>query len=400
MIDFTIPENIEKLKETTQKFILNSIIPMEKDKRQDSHGPHDELRKELNQKAKKVGLLSPSVGKEWGGLGLDMRGMAVVFEASGYSLLGPQAMNCSAPDEGNMHLLEVVANKDQKEEWLKPLANAEIRSCFSMTEPSPGAGSDPTMLQTTATKNKKGWLINGEKWFITGFNGAKLNIIMAKTSEKIEKGKGATMFLVNNLNPSIIKLRTQNSMESSFAGGHCQIQFKNLQVTEDQVLGKVGEGYKYAQVRLAPARLTHCMRWLGAAQRAHDIAASYASKRYAFGKKIGDHGGLAFQLSDNEIDIHLSRIFIYHTAWLLDQGQEARNESSMSKIFCSEAAFRIVDKAMQTLGGMGITDDTIVERLFREIRPFRIYDGPSEVHRWAIAKRLMKNMQGKNIIPN
>ena len=139
MIDFEIPENIEKLKETTQKFILNSIIPMEKDKRQDSHGPHDELRKELNQKAKKVGLLSPSVGKEWGGLGLDMRGMAVVFEASGYSLLGPQAMNCSAPDEGNMHLLEVVANKDQKEKWLKPLANAEIRSCFSMTEPSPGA---------------------------------------------------------------------------------------------------------------------------------------------------------------------------------------------------------------------------------------------------------------------
>ena len=400
MIDFTIPEEIEKLKEATQKFIFNTVIPMEKDKRQDNHGPHDTLRKELNQKAKKAGLLSPSVGKEWGGLGLDMRGMSVIFEASGYSLLGPQAMNCSAPDEGNMHLLEVVANKDQKEEWLKPLAAANIRSCFSMTEPSPGAGSDPTMLQTTATRTKRGWVINGEKWFITGFNGAKLNIVMAKTSEKIENNEGATMFLINNNDPGITKLRTQNSMESSFAGGHCQIQFKDLEVSDDQVLGEVGLGYKYAQVRLAPARLTHCMRWLGAAQRAHDIATSYASTRYAFGKKIGDHGGLAFQLSDSEIDIHLSRLFIYNTAWLLDQGNEARNESSMSKIFCSEAAFRIVDRAMQTLGGMGITDDTVVARLFREIRPFRIYDGPSEVHRWAIAKRLMKNMQGKNIISN
>jgi len=400
MIDFTIPEEIEKLKEATQKFIFDTVIPMEKDKRQDNHGPHDTLRKELNQKAKKAGLLSPSVGKEWGGLGLDMRGMSVSFEASGYSLLGPQAMNCSAPDEGNMHLLEVVANKDQKEEWLKPLTAAKIRSCFSMTEPSPGAGSDPTMLQTTATRTKRGWVINGEKWFITGFNGAKLNIVMAKTSEKIENNRGATMFLINNNDPGIIKLRTQNSMESSFAGGHCQIQFKDLEVSDDQVLGEVGLGYKYAQVRLAPARLTHCMRWLGAAQRAHDIATSYASTRYAFGEKIGDHGGLAFQLTDSEIDIHLSRLFIYNTAWLLDQGNEARNESSMSKIFCSEAAFRIVDRAMQTLGGMGITDDTVVERLFREIRPFRIYDGPSEVHRWAIAKRLMKNMQGKNIISN
>ena len=397
MIDFKIPDEIEKLKETTQKFILENVIPREKDPRQDSHGPHDTLRTELNNEAKTLGLLSPSVGKEWGGLGLNMRDMSVVFEASGYSLLGPQAMNCSAPDEGNMHMLEVVANKEQKEKWLRPLAEAKIRSCFSMTEPSPGAGSDPTMLQTVAKKTSKGWVINGEKWFITGYNGAKLNIIMAKTSEKIEKGHGVTMFLVDNDDPAIIKLRTQNSMESSFPGGHCQIKFKNLIVSDEQVLGEVGQGYKYAQVRLAPARLTHCMRWLGAAQRAHDIATSYASKRYAFGKKIGDHGGLAFQLADNEIDIQMSRLFIYNTAWLLDQGEEARNESSMSKIFCSEAAFRVVDRAMQTLGGMGITDDTLVERLFKEIRPFIIYDGPSEVHRWVRAKRLMKSVEGKNI---
>jgi len=296
-----------------------------------------------------------------------------------------------------MHMLEEVANNDQKHLWLKPLAEAKIRSCFSMTEPSPGAGSDPTMLKTTATKTNNGWLINGEKWFITGFNGAKLNVIMAKTAEIIEKGHGATIFLVDNENPAIEKIRTQNSMESSFPGGHCQIKFNNLEVPDESVLGEVNLGYKYAQIRLAPARLTHCMRWLGAAQRAHDIATNYASKRIAFGKNIGDHGGLAFQLTDNEIDIYMSRLFIWNTAWLIDQGEEARNESSMSKVFCSEAAFRIVDRAMQTLGGMGITDDTMVERLFREIRPFRIYDGPSEVHRWAVAKRLMKKVKGKNI---
>ena len=397
MIDFEIPDKTKKLKETTEKFILEKVIPLEKDSRQDIHGPHDDLRTELNEEAKKVGLLSPSVGKEWGGLGLNMRDMSVIFEASGYSLLGPQAMNCSAPDEGNMHMLEVVANNEQKNTWLKPLAAAEIRSCFSMTEPSPGAGSDPTMLKTTATKTDNGWLINGEKWFITGFNGAKLNIIMARTAEKIEKGYGATIFLVDNENPAIEKIRTQNSMESSFPGGHCQIRFNNLEVPDTSVLGEVNLGYKYAQVRLAPARLTHCMRWLGAAKRAHDIASDYASKRTAFGKTIGEHGGLAFQLTDNQIDIHMSRLFIWHTAWLIDQGDEARNESSMSKVFCSEAAFRIVDRSMQTLGGMGITDDTMVERLFREIRPFRIYDGPSEVHRWAVAKRIMKASKGKNI---
>ena len=397
MIDFEIPDKTKKLKETTEKFILEKVIPLEKDSRQDIHGPHDDLRTELNEEAKKVGLLSPSVGKEWGGLGLNMRDMSVIFEASGYSLLGPQAMNCSAPDEGNMHMLEVVANNEQKNTWLKPLAAAEIRSCFSMTEPSPGAGSDPTMLKTTATKTDNGWLINGEKWFITGFNGAKLNIIMARTEEKIEKGYGATIFLVDNENPAIEKIRTQNSMESSFPGGHCQIRFNNLEVPDTSVLGEVNLGYKYAQVRLAPARLTHCMRWLGAAKRAHEIASDYASKRTAFGKTIGEHGGLAFQLTDNQIDIHMSRLFIWHTAWLIDQGDEARNESSMSKVFCSEAAFRIVDRSMQTLGGMGITDDTMVERLFREIRPFRIYDGPSEVHRWAVAKRIMKAAKGKNI---
>jgi len=389
MIDFALSERMQDLKARTEAFVRDQVIPCESDPRQGEHGLEDSLRDELMAKARAAGLLSPHVGTGYGGLGCDMREMAVVFEAAGYSLLGPQALNCNAPDEGNMHLLEVVASEGQKAQWLRPLAAGEIRSCFSMTEPD-GAGSDPNMLATTARQDGNHWVINGRKWFITGFEGAKLNIVMALTSDRIEKGRGATMFLVDNDDPAIENVRLQETMESSFAGGHCEIRFNDLRVSADRVLGEIGEGYRYAQVRLAPARLTHCMRWLGAARRAHDIACEYAGRRHAFGKPLIEHEGVGFMLADNEMDLHLARLAIWQCAWVLDQGGQARQESSMAKVICSEKEFRIVDRCMQVLGGMGITRDTLVERIWREIRPFRIYDGPNEVHRWAIANRVAR----------
>ena len=258
-----------------------------------------------------------------------------------------------------------------------------------MTEPD-GAGSDPGMLATTARQDGNHWVISGRKWFITGYDGAKLNIVMACTSERIERGRGATMFLVDNDDPAIEAVRRQTTLESSFAGGHYELRFNDLRVSADQVLGEIGDGYRYAQVRLAPARLTHCMRWLGAAKRAHDIACAYAVRREAFGKPLVEHEGVGFMLADNELDMHLARLVIWQAAWVLDEGGQARQESSMAKVFCSEAEFRVVDRCMQILGGTGITSDTLVERLWREIRPFRIYDGPNEVHRWAIANRIAK----------
>jgi len=389
MIDFALSERMQDLKARTEAFVRDQVIPFESDPRQGEHGLEDSLRNELMAKARAAGLLSPHVGTGYGGLGCDMRERAVVFEAAGYSLLGPQALNCNAPDEGNMHLLEVVASEGQKAQWLRPLAAGEIRSCFSMTEPD-GAGSDPNMLATTARQDGNHWVINGRKWFITGFEGAKLNIVMALTSDRIEKGRGATMFLVDNDDPAIENVRLQETMESSFAGGHCEIRFNDLRVSADRVLGEIGEGYRYAQVRLAPARLTHCMRWLGAARRAHDIACEYAGRRHAFGKPLIEHEGVGFMLADNEMDLHLARLAIWQCAWVLDQGGQARQESSMAKVICSEKEFRIVDRCMQVLGGMGITRDTLVERIWREIRPFRIYDGPNEVHRWAIANRVAR----------
>jgi len=385
-MDFSIPPELSDLQDRTRAFIRDKIIPLEGDVRQERHGPTDELRRELNALAKEAGLLAPHVAKEYGGLGLGHVGRAIVFEEAGYSVLGPLAMNLSAPDEGNMHLMEVVATPEQKERWLRPLAAGEIRSCFCMTEPPPGAGSDPAALLTTAVRDGDHYVIEGTKWFTTGAVGAGFAIIMAKG----EDGR-ATMFLADMDQPGIRIARVMDTLDQGFAGGHAVVEFDGLRVPADDVLGAAGEGFRYAQVRLAPARLTHCMRWLGAARRAQDIAVSYAAKREAFGKPIAQHEGIGFMLADNDMDIRTSRLTIWHTAWLLDQGERAGTESSIAKVVCSEAIWRVADRCVQVLGGVGVTGETMVERIFREVRGFRIYDGASEVHRWSLAQKIVKH---------
>ena len=389
-MDFTIPAELRDLQERTERFVRDEIMPREADPRQGAHGPGEEFRLELVALARRTGLLSPHVGEEWGGLGLDHRGKAVVFEAAGYAPLATIAMNIFAPDEGNMHLLEQVADARQKEEWLRPLAAGQIRSCFMMTEPAPGAGADPSMLLTTARRDGAEFVIDGTKWLITGAVGARFAIIMAKNDSDPLGPAGATMFLAPMDAPGIHVERVLDTLDSYMSGGHAVVRLDGLRVPESAVLGRVGEGFRYAQARLGPARLTHCMRWLGAARRAHDIATDYARRRTAFGKPLGEHEGVGFMLADNELDMHTSRLAIWHAAWVLDQGGRGRHESSMAKVICSEAICRVVDRSMQILGGLGVTDDTIVARLYREVRPFRIYDGPSEVHRWSIAQRILR----------
>lgn len=388
MIDFSPTPEQEQLKSRVDAFIRERIMPLEGDPRQGPHGPGDDFRRELNALARDAGLLAPHVGREWGGLGLGHVSCAIVFEAAGYSPIGPLALNCSAPDEGNMHMLEVIATDAQKRRFLAPLAAGEARSCFAMTEPAPGAGADPQALATEAAPDGAGYVINGRKWLITGADGAAFAIIMARAPE------GATMFLADMPATGIRIERILDTIDQGFAGGHAVLAFENLRVPRENVLGAVGEGYKYAQVRLAPARLTHCMRWLGAARRAHDIALGYAARRKAFGKTLGEHEGVGFMLADNELDLHQCRLAIWHCAWLLDQGHSAGSMSSMAKVACSEALFRVADRCVQILGGLGVTRDTVVERIFREIRAFRIYDGPSEVHRWALARRALRAARG------
>jgi acyl-CoA dehydrogenase len=410
-MDFSLSDELLELKERTERFVREKVLPFEGDPRQTPHGPTEELRRELVALGREAGLLSPHVGREWGGLGLDHRAKAVVFEAAGYSPLGPVALNCFAPDEGNMHLLEQVAEERQKKQWLLPLAAGEMRSCFMMTEPAPGAGADPSMLLTTARRDGDEFVIDGRKWLITGAVGAGLGIVMARNESDALGPASATMFLTPMDAAGIHVERVLDTLDQYMTGGHAVVRLDGLRVHESQVLGRVGEGFRYAQVRLAPARLTHCMRWLGAARRAHDIAVDYARRRTAFGKPIGEHEGVGFMLADNEMDIHQCRLVIWHTAWVLDQGHPrngpqgpavrgGRHESSMAKVICSEAIWRVVDRSMQILGGLGITDDTIVARLWREVRPFRIYDGPSEVHRWSIAQRVLRAGNARGHAPS
>jgi acyl-CoA dehydrogenase len=293
-------------------------------------------------------------------------------------------MNIHAPDEGNIHLMEMVASSEHKERWLRPQVQGHTRSCFAMTEPPPGAGADPSLLSTTAVKDGNDYVINGEKWFITGAYGATYIIIMAK----LEDGS-ATMFLSDMNAQGIELVRPMDAMDTCFTGGHAVMRFNNLRVPADQVLGELGKGFRYAQVRLAPARLTHCMRWLGQARRAHDIALAYARTRQAFGKPLGQHEGVGFMLADNDMDMQTARLHILHTAWVLDQGHSGNFESSRAKVACSEAEWRVVDRCVQILGGQGVTGEKEVMRIFMDMRSFRIYDGPSEVHRWSLARKLL-----------
>lgn len=385
-MDFSIPADLQELSARIGDFVREEIIPLEKDPRWGSHGPSEAFRLELVARARARGLLAPHVPVEFGGLGLSHFGRAIAFEAAGYSMLGPIALHCAAPDEGNMHLMAEVADARQKERWLRPLASGEVRSCFAMTEPM-GAGSDPSLLETVAEPVDGGYRINGRKWLITGAEDARFIIIMAKLAGG-EKAGAATMFLADMDQPQIVLERQLDSMDSSFTGGHWVMRFDDLFVPEQDVLGAVGEGFRYAQVRLAPARLTHCMRWLGAAVRAQDIARDYATRRTAFGKTLAEHEGIGFMLADNDMDIHTARLAIWHTAWLLDRGHKGNMESSRAKVICSEAVWRVADRCVQILGGLGLTRDTVVERIFRDIRAFRVYDGPSEVHRWSLARRI------------
>jgi acyl-CoA dehydrogenase len=390
-VDFALTPDLLALQARIRAFIADEIIPLESDARRTRHGPTEEFRRELIEKARSAGLLAPHVAREYGGLALSHVGRAVAFEEAGYSPLGPIALNVFAPDEGNMHLLEAIGTPAQKERWLRPLAAGAIRSCFCMTEPPPGAGSDPSMLATLATRDGDGYTIDGGKWFITGADGAAFAIIMANV-----EGAGATMF-VSDMNASGIVLeRSMVSLDECFPGGHGVVRFDGVHVPADAVLGALGKGLRNAQVRLSPARLTHCMRWLGAVRRAHDVAVEYARRRHAFGKRIGDHEGVGFMLADNEMDMHVARLAIWHCAWVLDRGELALHESSRAKVIVSEAAWRVADRCVQVLGGQGVTGETVVARIFADLRAFRIYDGPSEVHRFSIARRILRGERRDN----
>ena len=374
-----------------EAFVREVVAPYEQDPRRDHHGaPTDELVYELREKARAAGVLTPHILPDGGHL--TQRETAIVLAASGLSPLGPLACNTAAPDEGNMYLLGKVGDAALRERFLKPMVEGRARSAFFMTEPAElqGAGSDPSMMITTCRKDGNHWVVNGTKCFITGADGAQVGIVMAR-SEEADSASGACMFLVDLPDPAIRIDHVPNTIDNSMPGGHATVTITNLRVPADQMLGEAGEGFKYAQVRLSPARLSHCMRWLGACQRANEIASDYANRRMAFGKPLIDHEGVGFMLAENLIDLKQAELMIDWCASVLDTGSLGTAESSMAKVAVSEALMRVADRCVQVMGGTGVTDKTIVEQVFREIRAFRIYDGPTEVHKWSLAKKIKRD---------
>jgi acyl-CoA dehydrogenase len=382
-------DRADAIADRVETFVRDVIIPYETDTRRDAHGPLDSLVMEMREKARAAGVLTPHILPD--GTHLTQRETARVLIKSGLSPLGPLACNTMAPDEGNMYLLGKVAGAQQKSHFLEKLVDGLARSAFLMTEPASdgGAGSDPSMLQTTARLDGNHWLINGRKAFITGYHGASVGIVMANTGtpERV----AATMFLVDIPDPAIRIERVLDTIDSSMPGGHSVLTIDNLRVPADQILGELHEGFKYAQLRLSPARLSHCMRWLGTCIRANEVATAYVCRRQAFGKLLIDHEGVGFQLADNLIDLKQAELMIDWCAGVLDTGSLGTAESSMAKVAVSDTLFRVADRCVQVMGGTGVTQDTIVEQVFREIRAIRIYDGPTEVHKWSLAKKIKRD---------
>jgi len=385
-------ERSRVIADRVEAFVRDVVTPYERDPRLGAHGPTEELVHELRAKAHEAGVMTPHILPD--GSHLNQVETAAVLKRSGLSPLGPVAVNTMAPDEGNMFLLGKVATPAQKQRFLDKLVRGEARSAFFMTEPAEdgGAGSDPSMLQTTAVLDGDEWVVNGRKMFITGAEGASVGIVMARTGspDKVQ----ATMFLVDLPHPAIRIERVLDTIDSSMPGGHALIAIENLRVPQDQVLGEVNEGLRYAQVRLSPARLSHCMRWFGSTARAHEIATQYATTRKAFGKLLIDHEGVGFMLADNLIDLQQAALMIDWCAGVLDGGSLGTAESSMAKVAVSDALFRVADRCVQIMGGMGVSRDSIVEQVFREVRAFRIYDGPTEVHKWSLAKKIKRETLG------
>jgi acyl-CoA dehydrogenase len=395
-MDFTPSARATAIAERTRAFIDTEVIPLE-GQVSGEDGISAEQLAALRAKARAAGIYAPQLPAALGGPGLDLLECCPVFEAAGRSLFGPLVLNCAAPDEGNMHVLHLVATPEQHARYLQPLAEGQVRSCFAMTEPAPGAGADPTMIRTSAERHGSDWVINGHKWYATGADGAAFFIVMARTNPDVPAAEGCTLFLVDAGTPGMRLARRVEGLTIASPGGHCELFFEDCVVPASQVLGEVGQGFKLTQLRLGPARLTHCMRWLGVAQRALDLAAARALERDAFGTKLARHEAVQWMLADSDIELHAGRLMIQQAAWLLAQGNEARRETAICKVFVSEAVNRVIDRAVQICGSLGISGDLPLADFYREARAFRIYDGPSEVHRMVIARGLLRQLSGKKI---
>jgi acyl-CoA dehydrogenase len=398
-LDFTLPPDLSDLLDRVKAYVEDDVLPAEPE----VSDPADLLAswhvvERLRDRARELGLYTPHLPEEWGGLGIGTLGMALISQECGVSALASLGLNAMAPDEGNMHTLLIAGDDEQLETYLRPLAEGRTRSCFAMTEPGV-ASSDPTNLETTAVRDGDMWVLNGRKWCITGADGAAFAIVVAKTGDDDAAGhRNYSLILVPTDTPGWRIVRHPEWMGSHSPGGHPEIELSDVRVPLGNLLGSEGEGFVIAQKRLAGGRLAHAMRWIGVAQRALDLSAQRLLTRKAFGKELARHQGLQFMLADSAMDLYASRLMVVHTAWKVDHGLPHRQEVAMTKTFVSEAFGRIADRAVQMHGAAGIAMDLPIARIFQDARAARIYDGASEVHRMVIARDMLKlAMQGESV---
>lgn len=390
-MDFNLSSEVESYRKRIRTFVDEHIIPLESNQGAYDQGQNikPERLEPLRDKAKAESLWCPQMPKERGGQGFDIVAMAACYEEMNRSIFGPAVFNCAAPDDGNMIVLNKVATEAQKERWLQPIIDGAVRSAFVITEPHPGSGSDPAgMMKTTAAKKNDRWIVNGRKWFITGAGVAQHYILVARTSDNPRRG--LTAFLFHRDDPGWEIVRRIPVMGPEEHGGHCELEFHGLEIPDENRLMQIGDGLKVTQIRLGTARLTHCMRWLGMARRALEIASEYIQQREAFGAKLVDHEGVQWMLGEAAMEIHIGQLLTMHAAWKLDQQDYARKEVSMAKITVADVLHKAVDTAIQLCGARGYSKDTPLEWMYRYARQARLVDGASEVHKMVLSRHLLE----------
>lgn len=387
-MDFSISPELQEICQNVTAFMDEHVYACEGLVVEDEGLPVD-LERDLQQKVKDRGLWAANISTEWGGMGLGFIGQGLVNEIVGRSTIAPRIFGSAAPDAGNAELLHLSATPAQKEEYLKPLAEGRVRSCFAMTEPEV-SGADPTGLQTRAVRDGDAWVINGHKWFISGALGSEFAIVMAVTDPSADQHKRASMILVPTATNGFNIIRSVPVMGSGSVGGHCEIRFENCRVPSSNLLGAEGSGFELAQARLGPGRIQHCMRWIGAAQRSFEMMCQYALKRESFGEPLANKQTVQNWIADSAAEINAARLMTLHAAWKMDRGDDARIEISLIKFFGARVLHDVVDRAIQVHGALGYSKDTPLESFYRDARAARIYDGPDEVHRMVVARRILQ----------
>ena len=400
----------EELATRAREFVDGVVIPTEREHL--GGGPvGEDVIAELRAEAREREIYCPQIDEEYGGMGYDLPDVLPLFEEAGRSLLGAAAMRVDAPDEGNMHTLELVGTERQKEEWLKPLVAGDIRSAFAMTEPRQGAGSDPKMLSTIAEKDTAEgtstspappeaeqdgdeYVIDGHKWWTTQGSHADVILLMAVTDPDVHPYKGASIILVPTDADGVELVRDIPHLGPDMDGhGHAEFRFDGVRVPEENLLGRENTGFAVAQQRLGPARLTHCMRFSGMARRALTIAKAYTSEREAFGSDLSEKQSLRYDIADAETELHATRTMVRHAAEEIARGEQARVPVSMSKVFAANVTQEAIDLAVQCCGGAGISRDLPLADFYEAVRAFRIVDGADEVHRRVIAREAFEGAE-------